>query len=223
MTDMLTLPGPEAVTPSAGRRVEHTAGDRLLVCKRVQQVTRDMKTFVFGPVGPIEPVGLFGPDESGAQADPAGPGGWTAPRDPGLFPYDPGQHLVFTFDIDGQVAERRYSICSPPSRPSLVAITVKRVPGGLVSNWLHDHLRTGDTVRAQGPFGQFSMVRHPAPAYLFLSGGSGITPLMSMTRTLYDLASAGGRRLRAQRPHPGGRPLRSGTGADLRDDAERSG
>ncbi|GAA2617584.1 hybrid-cluster NAD(P)-dependent oxidoreductase [Streptomyces axinellae] len=181
MTEMLTLAGPVPLASPSEHRYGHPAGDRMLVCKRVQRVTSDMKTFVFEPVAPVVP---------GAQA---AQGGTTAPRDPGRFQYDfrhdPGQHLVFTFEIDGQETERRYSICSPPSRPRLVAITVKRVPGGLVSNWLHDHLKAGDTVRARGPFGHFSMARHPAPAYLFLSGGSGITPLMSMTRTLYDLAS----------------------------------
>jgi len=131
----------------------------VLVCKQVRDVTRDTKTFAFEPAEPT------------------------------LFRHDPGQYLTFTFEIDGQELHRCYTLSSPPSRPHLAAITVKRVPGGRVSNWLHDHLTPGDAVRARGPLGGFSMVRHPAPAYLFLSGGSGITPLMSMTRTLYDLAS----------------------------------
>ncbi|WP_405804904.1 FAD-binding oxidoreductase [Streptomyces sp. NBC_01187] len=159
MNNTLTLPGAESLEPLARSREEDGSGDQLLVCKHVQYVTSEMKTFVFEP---------------------------TEPR---LFRHDPGQYLVFTFEIDGQQVDRCYTISSPPSRPNVAAITVKRVPGGQVSNWLHDHLTPGDTVRARGPLGQFSMARHPAPAYLFLSGGSGITPLMSMTRTLYDLAS----------------------------------
>ena len=47
----------------------------------------------------------------------------------------------------------------------------------------------GQRISADGPFGVFTPVRHPSAKYLFLSGGSGITPLMSMTRTLYDLGS----------------------------------
>ncbi|MEU6354934.1 hybrid-cluster NAD(P)-dependent oxidoreductase [Streptomyces sp. NPDC047072] len=108
------------------------------------------------------------------------------PLQPRLFHHDPGQFLTLGVDIDGRPVERCYTISSPPTRPHALTITVKRV--GPVSNWLHDHLRPGRTVRARGPLGNFSFVRHPAPKYLFLSGGSGATPLMSMTRTLYDLA-----------------------------------
>ena len=79
---------------------------------------------------------------------------------------------------------------SAPTRPNLVSITVKRVPGGPVSNWLHDHLRPGATVKAIGPMGDFSCLNHPAEKYLLLSGGSGITPLMSMARTFHDLAES---------------------------------
>ena len=50
-------------------------------------------------------------------------------------------------------------------------------------NWLHDHLSAGMTVRTLGPAGVFSNALHPAERYLFLSAGSGITPLMSMART----------------------------------------
>lgn len=142
----------------AGRRPWDDAADRLLVCRQVHTLTADVSTFVFEPA------------------------------EPRLFQHDPGQFLTLTVDIDGRPVERCYTISSPPTRPCLVAITVKRLPGGLVSNWLHDHLRPGGTVRAGGPLGRFSMVRHPAPKYLFLSAGSGVTPSMSMTRTLYDLA-----------------------------------
>jgi ferredoxin-NADP reductase len=47
----------------------------------------------------------------------------------------------------------------------------------------------GSRISAEGPFGVFTIARHPSAKYLFLSGGSGITPVMSMTRTLYDLGS----------------------------------
>ncbi|WP_020667693.1 hybrid-cluster NAD(P)-dependent oxidoreductase [Amycolatopsis nigrescens] len=137
-------------------RLEWEGG--VLVCKQIQDITADVKTFVLEPV---EPRG---------------------------FGHDPGQHLTITVDIDGREVDRCYTISSPPSRPQVAAITVKRVPDGVVSNWLHDHLAPGHALRARGPLGTFSMARHPAAKYLFLSGGSGITPLMSMTRTLHDLA-----------------------------------
>ncbi|GAA2095480.1 hybrid-cluster NAD(P)-dependent oxidoreductase [Streptomyces albiaxialis] len=131
-----------------------------MVCVRVERVTHDMRTFVFAPAGP-----------------------------PRLPRHEAGQHLAFTFDIDGEEVERRYTLASPPTRPDTLAITVKRVPGGRVSGWLHAHMVPGTAVRARGPLGVFSTARHPAPAYLFLSGGSGVTPLMSMTRALHDLGS----------------------------------
>ncbi|MGP3975720.1 FAD-binding oxidoreductase [Streptomyces sp. 8N114] len=150
---------PASFRPPAALCGGDSAADHLLVCTQVLDVTRDTKTFSFEPT------------------------------EPGLFRHDPGQYLAFTFAIDGQETTRCYTISSPPSRPHVAAVTVKRVPGGRVSNWLHDHLTPGQVVRARGPQGRFSMVRHPAPAYLFLSAGSGVTPLISMTRTLYDLAS----------------------------------
>ena len=58
-----------------------------------------------------------------------------------------------------------------------------------MSNWLHDTMSPGVRIEADGPFGVFTIARHPSARYLFLSGGSGITPVMSMTRTLYDLGS----------------------------------
>jgi ferredoxin-NADP reductase len=110
---------------------------------------------------------------------------------PRSFRYRPGQFLTFALDIDGQRIERCYTMASSPTRPDTVSITVKRVPGGPVSNWLHDHLRPGMRLSARGPGGEFSCFGAGAAsgrALLFLSGGSGITPLMSMSRAFHDLA-----------------------------------
>lgn len=100
--------------------------------------------------------------------------------------FEPGQYLTFTFEVNGMPVERCYTIASPPTDPERLTITVKKVPGGVVSPWLHERLRVGDRVRASGPHGLFSTSSHPAGKYLFLSAGSGITPLMSMTRALRD-------------------------------------
>lgn len=113
--------------------------------------------------------------------------------DPGpALHFLPGQYLTLGFRIDGEPVERCYTISSPPTRPDRVTVTVKRVPGGVVSPWLHDHLRIGDRVAASGPFGRFSTAVHPADRYLFLTAGSGITPAMSMVRALCDAGSAAG-------------------------------
>lgn len=134
--------------------------DETLRCVQVRQETHDVRTFVL------------------------------AADEPRSFRYHPGQFITLELEIGGQKINRCYTLSSTPTRPGLVSITVKRVPGGAVSNWLHDHLRVGMRLSAIGPAGEFSCFRHaPAGRYLFLSGGSGITPLMSMTRALHDLGS----------------------------------
>lgn len=62
---------------------------------------------------------------------------------PLLFSYRPGQFVTLLLTIDGEYIERSYSISSSPSRPHVLELTVKRVPGGRVSNWLCDHVMPG--------------------------------------------------------------------------------
>lgn len=107
---------------------------------------------------------------------------------PSWFLYTPGQFITVEVEIDGQTHQRCYTLSSSPSRPLCITITVKAT-GGVVSNWLHRNLRVGDTLRASGPSGIFSFHHHPARKYLFLAGGVGVTPLMSMTRWLFDVGS----------------------------------
>lgn len=103
--------------------------------------------------------------------------------------FEPGQFITVSPVIAGQTQSRCYTVSSSPTRPFSFSITVKRVPGGPVSNWLHDNLRAGATLRASGPAGSFTPVGHPARKLLYLSAGSGVTPLMSMTRASIDLAA----------------------------------
>jgi ferredoxin-NADP reductase len=131
--------------------------DAELEVRRVLRVTHDVATFVLAPVRPT------------------------------TLAFAPGQYLALTVHVEGRPVERCYTISSPPTRPHLLAITVKRVPGGELSGWLHDHLREADRVHARGPLGSFSVAEHPASRYLLLSGGSGITTTLSTVRTLADL------------------------------------
>lgn len=131
----------------------------VLVCTAVSDVTHDVKSFVFEADGDR------------------------------LFEFDAGQFLTLMLDIAGTPVNRCYTISSPPTRPNRIAITVKRVVGGMVSNWIHDNIVPGSKVKAIAPLGAFTLTRRPAEKLLFLSAGSGITPLMSMLRTLYDLGS----------------------------------
>lgn len=101
--------------------------------------------------------------------------------------YEPGQFLTVSPVINGESVSRCYTLSSTPTRPFTFSITVKRVPGGIVSNWLHDNLNGGDALLASGPAGVFTPVAGPAKKLLYLSAGSGITPLMAMTRAAADL------------------------------------
>ncbi|MGC9270912.1 2Fe-2S iron-sulfur cluster-binding protein [Acidiphilium sp.] len=113
-----------------------------------------------------------------------------APRSASRFHYLPGQFLTFDIPTERGIVQRCYTIASSPTRPDRLTITVKRQRGGIVSPWLHDHLRPGMSLRALGPMGDFTFAASPTRTdpHLFISGGSGITPLMSMTRAHYDLA-----------------------------------
>lgn len=150
----------ESLVPSLQSQVCWADEDQsVLVCTAVSDVTHDVKNFVFEPEG----------DQ--------------------LFEFDAGQFLTLMLDIDGTPVNRCYTISSPPTRPNRIAITVKRVVGGKVSNWVHDNIVPGSKVTALAPLGAFTLTSRPAEKLLFLSAGSGITPLMSMLRTLYDLGS----------------------------------
>ncbi len=105
------------------------------------------------------------------------------------FFYQPGQFVTLNLNIDGENIQRSYSISSSPSRSHKLTITVKRIPSGLVSNWLHDHLKVGDLIKISPPMGNFTCYNEPNPKLLMISAGSGITPMMSMTRWLHDIAS----------------------------------
>jgi ferredoxin-NADP reductase len=135
--------------------------DEWLECVRVRDETHDVRSFVLRPV------------------------------EPRSFRYRPGQFITLRLDIDGEEVNRCYTLCSSPTRPDTLTITVKRVPGGRVSNWLHEHMRPGKRLSATGPAGSFCFppgpVQVPARGQLYLSGGSGITPLMSMSRAWADL------------------------------------
>jgi len=129
--------------------------ERELVCVDIRQETHDVRTFTF----------------RAADGQP--------------FAFSAGQYLRFAVDIQGEPLNRCYSASSSPLRPGLISVSVKRVAGGVVSNWLHDHLAVGTRLSAVGPAGQFVLPEATANGPLLLiSGGSGITPVMSMLRGL---------------------------------------
>lgn len=98
--------------------------------------------------------------------------------------YRPGSYVTLHLTIAGRRVQRSYSLSSPPGNDGLIAITVKRVPGGLVSNHLADVLATGDVLELSAPAGQFVLAAKAPQRLLMISAGSGITPVMSMLREL---------------------------------------
>lgn len=102
------------------------------------------------------------------------------------FDYQPGQFLTLDLPVPGGNVQRTYTISSSPSRPLSLSITVKAQRSSLATRWMLDHLRPGMRIRAFGPSGIFTNHRHPARKYLFISAGSGITPMMSMTTWMWD-------------------------------------
>lgn len=102
------------------------------------------------------------------------------------FDYQPGQFLTLDLPVPAGAVSRTYTISSSPSRPLSISITVKAQAGSIGTRWLLDHLKPGMRIKAHGPAGQFTLHRHPAKKYLFISAGSGITPMMSMTTWAWD-------------------------------------
>jgi len=111
---------------------------------------------------------------------------WLEPQHGELPVYQPGQHLPISLRIGAETVARRYTLSSSPSRPGRMAISVKRIDGGRVSNWLADNLAIGDTLTCEQPDGSFHLGGKSHQPLLLLSAGSGVTPMLSMLRYLAD-------------------------------------
>ncbi|WP_226622901.1 hybrid-cluster NAD(P)-dependent oxidoreductase [Alloyangia pacifica] len=103
-----------------------------------------------------------------------------------LFSYKPGQFITLELPVPGGPLHRTYTISSSPSRPTSLTVTVKAQPDSLGTRWMLDNLRPGMRIKASGPRGEFTYFNAPGKKYLFISAGSGITPMMSMTTHMYD-------------------------------------
>lgn len=103
------------------------------------------------------------------------------------YAFEPGQHLTLRASIAGQECRRSYSLCDWPGQPML-RIGVRRVDGGLFSNWVHEQLHVGDVVEAMPPQGRFVLRPGTGAArhVLGVAGGSGITPILAIARALLN-------------------------------------
>jgi ring-1,2-phenylacetyl-CoA epoxidase subunit PaaE len=101
------------------------------------------------------------------------------------FAFRAGQHLTLRATIGGEEVRRNYSLCTAPAESDWM-VTVKRIGGGLFSNWVGDQLKAGDTVEVMVPHGSFTTEFDATKSrrLVGIAGGSGITPVMSLIRTL---------------------------------------
>lgn len=102
------------------------------------------------------------------------------------FEFTPGQYLSLKIDPngDGRIAPRHYTATSPPGADFLQC-TVKKLPGGKVSSFIHEQLNVGDTVQLSAPFGVFTPEPDTSPVVL-MSAGIGVTPMLAFDRALGD-------------------------------------
>ena len=135
----------------------HWQGERTLACIARREETADTATFT-----------LAHPDGTG-------------------FSFLPGQFISVAVRADQRAHWRAYSISSSPAKPESVSITVRRVPGGKVSNQLLDALQPGMEIQALAPAGDFALAPNDIPAeVVLLSSGCGITPMRSITLWLLE-------------------------------------
>ena len=104
-----------------------------------------------------------------------------------LPPFEAGQYLNVFTEIDGVRTSRPYSLSSSPKQRGYYEITVAKIPTGFVSDFFIDTVKVGDEFEASSPAGVFhyNPVSHHKHS-VFLAGGSGVTPFMSMTREILE-------------------------------------
>jgi ring-1,2-phenylacetyl-CoA epoxidase subunit PaaE len=145
--------------PSAGARTASLFAPRTVRVARVVRETRDAVTLVL--------------------EDPT-----TAP-----LHFEAGQFFTLLVPIGDEVLRRAYSASSDARDTDRIAVTVKRVTGGIVSNYLNDETRAGDLLQVLGPSGSFTLGQGRERHLILLAGGSGITPMMSILRTVLGSTS----------------------------------
>lgn len=103
------------------------------------------------------------------------------------FSFKAGQYLTLKFEIDGTEVRRAYSICVSPLEGNL-GVNVKRVNKGLVSNHINDNLQVGHQIEVMVPDGKFTIDLNDnfKRDFYFFTSGSGITPVISMIKTILE-------------------------------------
>lgn len=102
------------------------------------------------------------------------------------FAYKAGQYLTLEVEVNGEKVRRAYSLCSCPLTDDQLTVAVKKVEGGKVSTFLNGPLQLGQTIMVMPPEGRFTpnIDASNKVHYFLFAGGSGITPMMSIIRTV---------------------------------------
>jgi ferredoxin-NADP reductase len=180
-------------SPAAPARSPHGLGQTLR--KRVLRVAELAAT----PLVPADYLDVFNPLRKGAElrgrivsiipetADAA-----TIEIQPGAdwAGHIPGQYLRIGIDVDGVRLWRAYSLTHGPRKDGLISVTVKAVPDGKVSNHLVHRARVGTLVHLEQAAGEFVLPTEGGK-FLFVTAGSGITPVIGMLRNLFPVADSG--------------------------------
>ncbi|MCO5269296.1 MAG: phenylacetate-CoA oxygenase/reductase subunit PaaK [Brumimicrobium sp.] len=105
------------------------------------------------------------------------------------FHYKPGQHLTFKRILNDVDVRRSYSICSAEYENEL-RVAVKKIPNGKFSSFVNDQLAVGDEIEVMNPMGNFTteINANTTKNFVFFAGGSGITPIMALTKTILHTA-----------------------------------
>ena len=102
------------------------------------------------------------------------------------YRYKQGQYLTLRFHFDGEDIRRSYSICSAPHEVGELRVAVKKVKGGRVSTFINENTTLGDMIEVMTPMGTFTSQMNPTNKkhYVLIAGGSGITPMLSILKTV---------------------------------------
>jgi ferredoxin-NADP reductase len=115
-----------------------------------------------------------------------------------IFRYEAGQFVTLDAPVSSLPVRRCYSMSSSPHVDAELRVTVKRVPGGRVSNWLNDAVSEGSSLAISPPAGRFVLAEGDGDVVLF-AGGSGVTPVLSIIKTVMATTDRGVRLLYANR------------------------
>lgn len=102
------------------------------------------------------------------------------------FTYLQGQYITFKLNVGGQEIRRSYSVCSSPLTDADIRVAVKKVKEGKGSTFLNEHVKAGDVLEVMTPMGNFNTPMHASnkKEYILFAGGSGITPMMSIIKSV---------------------------------------